>query len=114
MLTFTPKELIDPIPIELIKENFSEIYRDIDDGVFNLYFTNPSKFTIPDNTVFHIGKVSGVSISRNTHEQSFRAIYIAEDSIRKAFIDFIESVPENGLVYNKEASMEMLETFINE
>jgi len=99
--------------LEMIKEKFSEIHRDINNGVFSLYFINPSKFIIPDNTVFHIGKGSGVSISRNTHDENFRAIYIAEDSIRKAFIDFIESVSENGLVYSKEVSMEMLETFIN-
>jgi len=111
ILTFTPKEIMNPIPIELIKEKFSEIHRDVENAVFSLYFTNPSKFTIPDNTVFHIGKGSGVAISRNTHEQNFRAIYIAEDSIRKAFIDFIESTPDNGLVYNREVSMEMLETF---
>jgi len=113
VLSFTPNEIMNPIPAELIKEKYNEIHNEVSNDVFSLYFTNPSKFVIPDNTVFHIGRGSGVTFARKTHQEAFRAIHITEDSIRNAFIDFVESVSDIGLVYNKDASLEMLEAIIN-
>jgi len=113
LLAFTPKEIMNPIPSELTKSLLSAIKQDLDNDAVTMYFTNPSKFKIPDNSIIRISRVVGIIIVRNTQEQRFHAIHISEDSIIEAFLDFVENINDSGLVHAKETSPEILESFIN-
>ena len=112
---YSSQELVHPMSIEIIVEMLEILRNRIADGKVKLLFTNPSKITVPKKTLISINRKMGINlIMHDSSGSDFRAVCFSEESINEAFVDFVESIEDSGLVYNETDSLATLDSIINE
>jgi len=118
MVYYTPKELVDPIPRSLMKDLLVKLQKRIEDKRVKVLFSNPSKIILPGNTLLAISRLTGInfimSIGDGSQPSKYLCINLSEDSINEAFVDFVESIEESGLVYCEDESANTIAKIISE
>jgi len=115
---YVPKEIVNPIPKPKMKDLLIKLQKRAVDKKVKVLFSNPSMITLPGNTLLAISRVTGInfimSMCEDSQPSKYMCINISEDSINEAFVDFIESIEESGLVYNEDESTNTLTKIIND
>jgi len=118
VIYYIPKELVNPMPRHKIKELLVQLQERINNKKVKILFSNPSKITLPHNTLLAVSRLTGVnfimSISDGNCASKFMCINLSEDSINEAFMDFVESIEDSGLVYSEDESADTLAKIISE
>ena len=109
-----PSELMNPISRETMKELLITLRNRIEGKKVKVLFTNPSKFVLPSKTLLSVNRITGLNFIMHSSGTDLRAFFLSEDSINEAFVDFVESLEDAGLVYNENESLNALDKAINE
>jgi transcriptional regulator with XRE-family HTH domain len=80
---------------------------------FQVFATDPLKFTIPDITI-QLYKTKGLDFFATNNNGSISSSFIEEKSIAESFYDFFESLPESDLVYSKEETIRIIDSFMEQ
>ena len=110
-----PKAIMHPLSSDSVLELLHTLLARISEGKVTLLFTDPSKITMPQNTLVNINKKTGIIFVLHDNEgQDFRAVSLSEESIIEAFADFADSIESSGLVYGESESLAALKSIISD
>lgn len=90
-----------------------KLREDIVSGRYSVFAADSSKFIIPNSTIqlHSTTRLDFVSVNNNGIISSS---CIEEKSIDEAFYDFFESLPESDLVYTKDETVKIIDSFIKQ
>jgi len=116
MMYYAPSELVDPMPRPAMKAVMTQLRKRAADNKVKLLFSNPSQITLPSKTLLTISRKSGINFimkkDDENHQSKFMCICLSEESINEAFVDFVESIEDSGLVYSEQDSVKTLDSII--
>ena len=104
-----------PLDRDAIKALINLLLKRISEERVTLFFTDPSKITMPSTTLLNINKENGIlMLMHDNSGLDFRAINLSEKSIYEAFADFARSIKESDLVYTEKDSLAVLNSILSE
>lgn len=114
---YAPNDLLEPIPKDMMVDIMRGLQQKIKNEKVKLLFTDPSKIKLPQKTFIDVTK-NGLIIFTSKGEANnptdFMCIYLHEESINEAFLDFVENIEQSGIVYSLEESIKVLDCIIND
>ena len=90
-----------------------KLKEDMINSNYQVFATNPVKFTIPAITI-QLYKTNGLDFFATNNKGCISSSFIEEKSIAEAFHDFFESLPESDLVYSKEETIKIIDGFMDQ
>jgi len=111
-MTDVPSSYAYPLEHGETRDLMAHYIADIKKGRFSSFAINPSKLTVPLFTTILTDKPGGVHFLTYT-ATDFKAIFINEPSIVEAFGDFCDSIEKSDLVYSREETLRILESFVD-
>ena len=107
-------DVVELVPLEYWLDQLALMKQMMADNKAQIYFINPTKFTLPSLTFFSVNEQEGVDLMiYGKNISKFQIICFNEKSITEAFVDFAESIKDSGLVYSLEESVAILEEIIS-
>jgi len=91
----------------------SKLKNDMENDNYKVYATNSSEFFIPLCSI-QLYSTKGIDIYSSDNNGLISSSIIEEKSITEAFYDFFESLEGSDLVYSKEETIKIVDSFIQQ
>lgn len=111
ILADLPTQFAIPFTIEERIMLLSKLKNDIAKDVYQVYATNSSKFIIPLSTI-QLYNTNRLEFFATNNNGVISSSCIEEKTIVEAFYGFFESLPDSDLVYSKEETIKIIDSFI--
>lgn len=111
ILSDLPTQFAIPFTIEERIMLLNKLRNDIAKTDYQVYAANPSKFIIPLCSI-QLYNTNGLDFFSSNNNGAICSSYFEEKSIADAFYDFFESLPDSDLVYDKEETIKIIDSFI--
>jgi len=117
MIYYADEAFVQPMSKAQLKKLLQQLRGHLQSGKTKLLFNDPSKMTIATKTLIAASEATGVhfvmGVGEQNHPSRFICLTISESSITEAFVDFIESIEDSGLVYSTERSLNAFDNIID-
>lgn len=113
ILSDLPTQFAIPFTVEERIMLLERLRNDILLGNYQVYAVNSSKFVIPFITI-QLCSTKGITFYTSNNNGYICSAFMEEESIAEVFYDFFESLPESDLVFGRDETIKIIDSFIEQ